>query len=167
MESLGLTQIIKDATRVTDKACTLIDHVVTTNPALISNSGALPLPSISDHCLIYFELSLTVPKRNKTIKTFRNLKNFDYLSFQHELELVQWDCILEMQTVDEKVKFVNENVLKHFDFYAPLKTGTFSKPKSPWLTDNIRLLINLRDKAYNKFKKTKKTILLEILQKST
>ena len=40
------------------------------------------------------------------------------------------------------------------NIHAPIKTSRFTKPPSPWITDNIKLMMNLRDKALSKYKRT-------------
>ena len=50
--SLNLTQLITSPTRVTSQSSTLIDVIMTTNTALVAESGVME-NHISDHYLIY------------------------------------------------------------------------------------------------------------------
>ena len=48
----GMTQLIKEPTRVTLDSSTLIDHIATTNCNNIAGNGVLEI-SLSDHYLVY------------------------------------------------------------------------------------------------------------------
>ena len=48
----GLTQIITESTRITDKSSTLLDHIYVNRTINVSNSGVLPL-SLSDHLITF------------------------------------------------------------------------------------------------------------------
>ena len=49
---LGLTQLVKSPTRVTQMSATLIDHICTNNPDVITEVSVSD-SSISDHCPIF------------------------------------------------------------------------------------------------------------------
>ena len=53
------------------------------------------------------------------------------------------------------ITFLNTNLIQVFESSAPLRTVRTTKPPAPWLTHVIREMIKLRDKAYNRYKKTK------------
>ena len=72
----GLTQIIKNATRITEKSSSLLDHILTTSKEKISQSGILDI-GISDHQLIYFTRKTLRPKTGEqTFIKIRHLKNY-------------------------------------------------------------------------------------------
>lgn len=52
METHWLSQIIKEATRVTKDSCTLIDHIYVSEPGDMCKSGVIRM-GISDHHLVY------------------------------------------------------------------------------------------------------------------
>ena len=62
--SLGLVQVIKEHTRVTDNTQTLLDHIYTKNENKISNARILD-NSISDHSPIYCSYTMKTPKIKK------------------------------------------------------------------------------------------------------
>ena len=76
LRTYGLTQIIKEPTRVTDKTATLLDHILINTPVKITQSGVLP-KAISDHDIIYFTRKHQITKTGKhnTI-TLRSMKNY-------------------------------------------------------------------------------------------
>ena len=52
LQTFGLTQLIKEPTRITDKTATLLDHILVNTADKISQSGVLR-KAISDHDIIY------------------------------------------------------------------------------------------------------------------
>lgn len=62
--------------------------------------------------------------------------------------------------MDEMVEFFNSNLVYLYNIHAPVKTSRFTKKPAPWLTDNLRLMMKLRNKALLKYKKLKSDIAL-------
>ena len=73
---LGLTQLVKSPTRITQTSATLIDHIYiyTNNPDIITEVN-VPDLSISDHCPISCSRSILLPKCEP--KTHSYIYHFD------------------------------------------------------------------------------------------
>ena len=72
----GLTQIIKKATRVTEKTSSLLDHILINSKDKISQSGVIDI-GISDHQLIYCTRKTLRSKTGKnTFIKIRSLKHY-------------------------------------------------------------------------------------------
>jgi hypothetical protein len=56
-----------------------------------------------------------------------------------------------------KYNFLNAKIIELFNKHAPKRTIRITKKYAPWLTDNIKLMMSLRDKARIKFNKSKLT----------
>ncbi len=110
---------------------------------------------ISDHELIYCTLDSKVNNPPLETKTIRDFSKFDINDFKHDLANVDFCPILYFDSIDKKVAYLNECILLLFDKHAPYKTFRNKKPSLPYLTDNIKLLMSLRNKAYSKAKRTK------------
>nr|CAH7721849.1 unnamed protein product [Callosobruchus chinensis] len=61
------------------------------------------------------------------------------------------DFVSDHKTIDEKVVCFTNHLLQLFDIHAPLRNARITKPAAPWLTDNMRSIFNLRDKALTTF----------------
>lgn len=46
-------------------------------------------------------------------------------------------------------------LLSTFNAHAPKVKRLVRKPKAPWFTVNLRFMIKLRDKAFNRYKRSK------------
>lgn len=151
----GLFQIVDKPTRITDNTQTLIDLIVSTSSDIIANCEVINADGISDHRLVACNLKFEKNKQSVLYRTFRDFSNFNYDFFVQDLNLINFDLIYNLESVDEVVHFWNENITWLFNIHAPYKTVRITKPPAPWLTENLKIMMKLRDKAYSKYKKTK------------
>ena len=85
-EIYQLTQLIDEATRITETSSTLIDHFITNEPEKISKCGVIHT-GISDHSLIYAIRKININHKDKeNIIEIRNMKNFNENKFLHDLK---------------------------------------------------------------------------------
>lgn len=56
--------------------------------------------------------------------------------------------------IEEKLEYFNDLITFLFDIHAPLKTRKFSKPPAPWLTDTVKIMMQKRDVALQRYKRT-------------
>lgn len=155
LESTGLKQIIETATRVTSNSATLLDYIIIPEKCNFSVAGTVPLPQISDHELVYADLTLKLPSNQAVTRTYRDIRNVNKDILYDHLQSIPWRNIYDVDDIDGKVSFFNENINILMDIHAPFKTSTFNKFHKPWVTDNVKLIMNLRDKAEKKFKRSK------------
>lgn len=94
-------------------------------------------------------------KKNKPISktiTYRPLKDIDAANFTRDLHLIDWESIIAMKSVDEKIASFNLLIFQLFDVHAPVKKTTIKDKAKPWLTSNVRHMMKLRDEAYKKYR---------------
>ena len=53
------------------------------------------------------------------------------------------------------LSFFKNNILLLFDIHAPESTVRISKPRSPWLTDTVKLMIKNKKRALAKYRRFK------------
>nr|CAI5826299.1 unnamed protein product [Callosobruchus analis] len=53
--------------------------------------------------------------------------------------------------IAEKLEYLNNAILSVLDIHAPHKQFRFTKPQAPWLTDNLIMIMDVRDAAKNKY----------------
>lgn len=152
LDAFGLIQLIEEPTRVTQHTSTLIDLIIVTPSVGIGGSGVIDASDISDHHVVFCDINVKNDKMLPATVTYRNFSSFNYNSFKIDLESLPWYYVYSMDDVNDKVLFINENILYLFDIHAPFKTSTFSKPNPPWLTHVIRQMMRLRDEALKKYK---------------
>ena len=157
-EPFALTQVIDEPTRITSHSNTLIDLMLTSTPENVKAHGVVDTPGISDHCLTFMAYSIKKPKFKPKMLTRRDFRNFDSEKYKDDMSNAPWGNInaVDEDDVDNKVTIL-ENIHKDIiDRHAPLRTFRVTRPATPWLTDEIRKLMDERDRYKNKFNADKK-----------
>ena len=145
-----LSQLINEPTRVTLTTSSLIDHVVTNTPEKISHSGVVHT-GISDHSLIYAIRKIRHFQKNDDFVEIRNMKNFNENNFVNELLNQHWECIYFFgKDPNHMWEIWKELFLEVLNKHAPLQHKKTKPSKVPWITTEIKSLINERDKLKRK-----------------
>ena len=149
-ELYQLSQLINEPTRVTLTTSSLIDHVVTNTPEKISHSGVVHT-GISDHSLIYAIRKIRHFQKNDDFVEIRNMKNFNEKNFVNELLSQNWECIYFLgKDPNHMWEIWKELFLEVLNKHAPLQHKKTKPSKVPWITTEIKSLINERDKLKRK-----------------
>ena len=147
-DSFHLKQVITEATRVTEKGESLIDHIYTTCPDKICKSGVIHT-GMSDHCFVYVIIGKekNIFKQNYYKYSInRNYKKLDENSFISDMRKVNWSEITCHDNIDDAVNDFENKFLKVANIHAPMRRKRVRKQISPWLTDEIVKAMRERDK---------------------
>ena len=147
----NMSQIISEPTRVTANSLSIID-LIYTNIESIVDSGVIDA-NISDHFLTFVKVVLNVQKSTSISFFYRSIRRIYLQEFQIDLEQINWHAMLYLYNTDEKLFFFNDSIINLFNKHAPLKQFRKNNNYSyaPWITDNIKLMQKLRNKALKKF----------------
>ena len=136
-DSFGFKLLINEPTRVTLDTKTLIDHIATTDPKNIVNSGVIRL-GISDHYTV-FCVRKFMGKLLKSPKIFvtRQLKNFNKNAFIEALNRVYWDDLLDVDDPTIMVQLWTRVFVGILDRHAPVLKRNGKNTYSPWVTSEL------------------------------
>ncbi|KAI4471964.1 endonuclease-reverse transcriptase [Holotrichia oblita] len=128
LNSLNMTQLIKEPTRVARSSATLLDLIVISDARIINESIVNP-SEISDHDLVYCRIKLSF---NNTLKfiTYRDYSAFDYDAFLLDLQRIPFHFMFNM-SVDSKIIFFKQQILSLFDHHAPIRKVRITKSPVP------------------------------------
>ena len=181
LEIYQLSQLITEATRITNISCTLIDHYITSMPEKINSTGVIHT-GISDHSLIYGirKINPIVSTRNMTRNVeVRNMKRFNHNSFREDLLAQPWEQIVLESYTDSMWALWKKLFLEVLDKHAPVQRIRKRKSGVPWLTGEIKKIIFERDKlkreamvtgsraAWDKYKSTRNKVNIALRQAKT
>ena len=158
---LGLTQLVKSPTRITQTSAALIDHIYTNNPDVITEVS-VPYLSISHHCHISCSRSIRLPKCEPKIYSyisFRSFKHFNKAAFFNDLHWAPFTEVLNCTDPDKALATWYSVYLTTVNRHAPSKRKRVKHPKSPpWLNKDIKETMVERDnlKREKKFPAYKK-----------
>ena len=155
MSMFGMFQLINSSTRITSTTSTILDLIIISDPAKISQCGVLDL-GLSDHQLIYCTRKCKkIPISFHNGVTLRSLRNYSKEIFEEKLHEVDWQDVLDSNSVHEAFYQFNSKLMVVIDNIAPLKHVRIKQRTAPWMTGEILQLIHERDRAFSKFRKTK------------
>lgn len=155
LDTYGLSQLINEPTRITANKMSLLDIIVCSNASDISSYRVVyDTNIISDHELIECSVSFNKPNNINKMKTFRDFKNFDNNKFQQDLQLIPFHEILHIDDINNKVSHFTYLIKSLFDIHAPLRTIRITKHEAPWMTENIKLLRKLKNRALVRYKRS-------------
>lgn len=153
LETFHLTQIIDTPTRITNSTSSLIDLILVSTAENVLDQGVLE-NDISDHQTVFCVLKVSSKRNGPRLVTYRNFKNFNFEAFELDLFSIPWYIIFDLNNIDEKLDFLVNNILYLFDLHSPFVTSRCTKTSAPWLTDNIKLMCSMRDRALKRFKRS-------------
>ncbi|CAB4026746.1 Hypothetical predicted protein [Paramuricea clavata] len=153
---LNLTQIITTPTRIIDRSQSLIDVILISNPDLVCDSGVIDT-AISDHLPVFATLKLRLPKPPSRFITVRSFKNYDPSLFSAALASNSSNLlsIFTKPDVDSKLATFNSVLLSTLEAHAPVKRIKIRSRPCPYVTTEIKDLMNTRDRILRRFKTTR------------
>lgn len=154
LESLNLTQLIQEPTRVTGSSSSLLDWILVTHPNRIADSGILA-DCFSDHSVIFCVWKIRLPRLPSKIIKVRRHKNFSEDYFIHDLLNINWSRLELIPYVEDAWNFFHSEVLKVIDKHAPWVSVKVKGRHLPWIDGDLLHLFKERDKAWKRYKSTK------------
>lgn len=143
---------------MTETSKTLIDLLLVKNIEKVKAHGCCAVPGVSDHHMIYMSYDIKRPPFKPYTVTQRDFKNFNLQAFLAAAEVAHFENVYFVDTVDDKVTVLENTINELLDQFAPYKTFTITKQNStPWLTDDIRKVMNVRDMYKYNFNRTGNT----------
>ena len=146
IENNKLTQMVDKPTGVTPTSSTLLYFVITNKPDIIHSCDVVQ-QEIPDHDLISITVDISKPKRQPVVRTFCNLGKYTKEAFC--LRLLQnkqsFNMILQTDDMNTQVDIFTVNFTKCFNDCAPFITKEIKRPFAPWMNDDMREAMNLRD----------------------
>lgn len=166
MNAMGLNLINKTMpTHFTSTSATLLDLFFTESLSRVLLYDQLSASLFSRHDLIFLSYDFKISLKEEKI-TFRDFKNIDMLSLEDELLGISWNQIYTMPTVDEQILFLHNNIQYLYEKFVPVKTKMLRPTEKPWFSNRIKLLINDRNEAYERWKIFKTPELEQIFKNS-
>lgn len=156
MMQRNLVQLVSEPTRITDDSATTLDLLITDCPSLVKSIHLHHNTGISDHAMVIAELTM---KKQKPIPFYvynRQISKIDQIAFEADLNTICWEEIRTLRDVNEMVLSFNHSIITLFDKHSPVRQIRVNQQSYPWITENIKILMDLRDAALNKARRTKK-----------
>lgn len=155
MAPLGLVPTnCSHPTHYTTTVNTLLDLFFVNKPCNVLLYDQISASCFSKHDLIFLTYNFNVKFEEKTYK-YRDFSNINYNVLYDSLSQIDWYTIYYTPNIDDKLSFLDHNVLDLYDKSVPEKTRKVSSKTLPWFNNNISRLILQRDIAYSRWKRFK------------
>ena len=163
---MKLSQVIEKPTRITETSKTLIDVLITNKNEMIVHTDVVPCP-VADHELVCACINLSKPKRIPETKTYRCLKDYSpeilcNLILEHNAAL---NGMLNTDDIDIQVPILTRVMNDCIDNCAPTVTKLISRPPAPWIDQNIKTDMKVRDEINRCLKADRENLALQIEHK--
>ena len=149
----SLKQIVKKPTRVSNESSTMIDLIFTNNESTIAHVDVLPL-CLSDHDCVGCVRKINHQKFPPRQITCRNYSRYNPNDFNNDLRSHDWSVMYHMSSVENAWKYFKEVFRNVMDNHAPIIQKRVKGKPCRWLSTEIKELMNRRDKALRKARKT-------------
>ena len=123
--------------------------MVTTRKDLVKEKGTCPL-GISDPDMIYATLATSVPRDPPKIITIRNYRKFDEREFQTDIDRAPFQVFEVFEDPADAYNAWNVLFTEICDKHASFKQIKIRIDSLPWITKEIRMIMNQRYKALKK-----------------
>lgn len=153
IDASNLTLLYLLPTHHTHTNDTLLDLIITNNINLVATHGQLPAPAFSHHDLIYTSIKIKTPKSKPAILNQRSFVKINMDNLNMDASAVVWTSIENVTSVDDKVDFLNKNIIALFDRHAPIHPVKLKHQPTPWFNDSIRKARMYRDRAFRRYKR--------------
>lgn len=105
---------------------------------------------LADHDLIFCNVSANLLPKESIYKTKGCFKNFNQDLFFYIITNAPFHAIFRINDIDNKVLYFTE-ILKQLNIHIPLTIFKVMKTPFPWLTNNLRFIMSLRDRVLTKY----------------
>ena len=148
-ESFKLTQVINEPTRISRSSSSLIDRELS-----VLDTGTVEMYNMTDHRLTYCIFHANIFKPAPKMIKFRDFRDFDLELFKADVVHIDWHSLSSDNDINRKFETFNSLLVDIFDIHAPLWCVWIKRPYRPSISDTIKEIIKLKDKAFKKFRKT-------------
>ena len=163
----GLKQLVQSLTRSTCSTSTLIDHILIIAPSRVSQKGVINV-GVSDHQLIFCTRKISKIKTGGDHKylNFCSLKNYTADYYKETLKQVDFPNYENFGDVNEAYSNFFQKLMTVIDKIAPYKSKREKGNTQKWFDGEVLEKLNLRNKLFKKFKKSRLHIDKELYKKS-
>lgn len=150
LSTYGLSQVVKEPTRVTVNSSTLIDHVYIKHDNFVSVSNIDNC--FSDHRMIKFSIRHHCKHSNSSFVNRRVYNNENVIGFKGRLAAETWATVYAEQGINQQFNAFYEIFLRHFYASFPVKK-VFVRTRS-WITEEVRQSSNRLKMLFQMYKQS-------------
>lgn len=149
----GLKQIITQPTRVCTSvlgtSSTCIDHIYSNVSDQCSKAVSVSI-GCSDHTIIGVTRKTKLPKGGRRVIHRRSYKYFNQEHYINDIQATDWSEVCADDNPDSALYRFMEILMNIIDKHVPVSKSTVRQRCAPWLDDDLKELMQIRDNAKKK-----------------
>jgi hypothetical protein len=150
-----MVQLTDEPTYITTVSANLLDIIITDSPGYVKSVNLHP-PLGSKHSTLYLEFQITYPRDKPYNRQIWDYDKGNYNLLNSSISRFPWnDIILSDKSIDEKAIEVTDSFLNLCKDSIPNRVIKVKPRDLPWITQECKTLIKLRDRRYRKFRRTR------------
>ena len=149
---MGFKQLIKKSTRITEQSSTLIDLLFSNQPSKISSSCVVST-SLSDHDMIACTRKLNSQKFAPKTITSRNFARYNVTDVTNDVSCIDWQPLYQTNDGSKALVYFTTSLRNIFDVHAPITSKRVKGKGCPWITVELKSMMNNRDQLLRKARK--------------
>ena len=150
----GYKQMIQKPTRIAEASETLIDVILTNKPSNVVKTEVIPT-GIGDHDMVGCARKINHLRFKPRQIICRDYKSYKPEAMNKDLEAVDWTYFYSCRHVNEAWSIMKSILTNIFDRHAPKLCKNIRGQSAPWLSSDVKKLMNDRDKLLRKSRRTK------------
>ena len=153
---MNLRQLIKSPTRITATTETAPDVILVSSTSFVRKSGIINL-SISDHMAVFVELKVKAQTPPPYYISVRSYKNYSPTMFSGDLAAnsTRLLSIFDTTDVNAQLNIFNDVLQSTLDSHAPVRTIKVRNRPCPFVTRDIKQLMDNRNSLHRRFLQTR------------
>ena len=145
----GLNQLIKTPTHLLQNSATCINLIFTNKSHLVMASGVRSsLSSMHHHEIVFAKLNLKVEYPPPYKRVFWDYSRAEKASINQAINAIDWEEFFANKTLESQRSELNDLLLNICSNYIPNKTVLCDGKDTPWMSNGIRTVIEMKNNAY-------------------
>ena len=145
----SFTQLISLPTHILPNSSSCIDLIFVDQPNIIRNSGVhSSLHTDCNHQIIYLQFNLKIDYPPPYERLVWNYNKANVESINLAINRFDWENLFAGKNVNEQVYLFNRTILNIFKNFIPNRIVTFDDSDPPWVNEQIKSLIQLKNQMF-------------------
>ena len=152
---LDMVQLVNEPTHILSTSQSCIDIVITDSPGYVVSLDLLP-PLGSKHVSVYMEFEISYPRDKNFMRHVWDYDKGNYDGLNEAINGYQWNDFLSTNDdVDYKTNIWTDTFLSLCKNSIPNRDIKVRPRDLPWITNDCKHLIRIRNRLYKKFQRTR------------
>lgn len=130
----------------------LLDLIMVSSLSHVFKHGQCTADAFSYHDLIFISYKIRPPKPKPRVLLQRNFSGMNLDKLKKDARDMDWNIVENAKAVDDQIALFNSFLTRLYDIHAPVRAIKIKHLPAPWLTADIKELLQKKVLSKSKFK---------------